>query len=203
LILRLTGGCFPQDYCPTVADFYTGIHSYEGETFKLCVYDTAGSEDYGPLRVLPYVNADLFILCTTLVVPASNDVPHRYCRDLTTRFSDLMYQEVFTYWPKGRDCHILLVGTKSDLRTDPASSAKRKEENLTFLTKEQGEEFAEQIGAMGYVECSALTGEGIDNLQETIFRWRTEQLHRRSVRDKVDRDFRLKNHGSHTKRAVQ
>jgi cell division control protein 42 len=59
----------------------------------------------------------------------------------------------------------LLVGTKTDLRTnlpDVELLAKSKQKPIT---REQGERAAKEYGAYAYIECSSLTQE---NLKETF-----------------------------------
>lgn len=59
---------------------------------------------------------------------------------------------------------ILLVGTKSDLRSDPDMQRKLKEQNQTPVTHQQGAALARQIQAIRYMECSALNQEGIKDV---------------------------------------
>lgn len=56
---------------------------------------------------------------------------------------------------------VVLVGSKIDLRYDQAAleELKKKPENL--LSREDGEKLARELGAVRYVECSSITGEGI------------------------------------------
>jgi cell division control protein 42 len=49
------------------------------------------------------------------------------------------------------------VGTQVDLRDDPVVEDKLKKQKLKAIRKEQGEEMAQSLGAVKYVECSALT----------------------------------------------
>ena len=63
---------------------------------------------------------------------------------------------------------IILIGTKIDLRNDPDVI---EEMEGPVLTYEDGLNFAEEIGAIGYVECSAKTGENLDNVFEEAFRF--------------------------------
>lgn len=51
----------------------------------------------------------------------------------------------------------LLVGTQSDLRHDRTSLNKLTESNVKPITSRQGEKLANELGAVKYVECSALT----------------------------------------------
>jgi len=62
--------------------------------------------------------------------------------------------------------HFLLVGTKADLRTD--SEVLKKVGNP--LTKADGEALAKELGARCYVECSALTQDGLKNVFDESIR---------------------------------
>lgn len=53
----------------------------------------------------------------------------------------------------------VLVGTQIDLRADSKTLA-----NLCPITFEQGKELARQIKAKKYMECSALTGQGLEEV---------------------------------------
>lgn len=53
-----------------------------------------------------------------------------------------------------------LVALKTDLRN----------ENGTYVTYEEGEQLAESINALGYVECSAKTREGLNEVFESAIR---------------------------------
>jgi GTPase SAR1 family protein len=59
---------------------------------------------------------------------------------------------------------IFLVGTMSDMRNDPLLA----KESLTTFTREQGVEVAQSIGAEAYLETSAVTKEGIDEVLKTV-----------------------------------
>ena len=72
-----------------------------------------------------------------------------------------MYTDLF---PPGVQCAFLLVGTKIDLRDDAATIEKLAKNNQKPLSKEMGEKLAEELGAVRYIECSALTQEGVKNV---------------------------------------
>jgi len=51
-----------------------------------------------------------------------------------------------------------------DLRTDPATITNLEKKTKKPISKTQGEKLAADLGAEMYVECSALTGEGMKNV---------------------------------------
>ena len=59
----------------------------------------------------------------------------------------------------------ILVGTKKDLRDAP-----KDEKKTTLVTQEEGRAMATKLGAIDYMECSAITGEGVTELFEAAVR---------------------------------
>jgi GTPase SAR1 family protein len=59
---------------------------------------------------------------------------------------------------------VILVACKKDLRTDPEIIAKLKHEGEKPVTSEVGKQIATQIKADAYMECSAKTREGVQDL---------------------------------------
>ena len=51
----------------------------------------------------------------------------------------------------------LIVGTQTDLRDDPQVREKLAKQRMQPVRKEDGERMAKDLGAIKYVECSALT----------------------------------------------
>lgn len=51
----------------------------------------------------------------------------------------------------------LIVGTQTDLRDDPSVRDKLMKQRMQPVRKEDGERMAKDLGAVKYVECSALT----------------------------------------------
>lgn len=64
------------------------------------------------------------------------------------------FPEVHHHCP-GVPC--LIVGTQVDLRDDPQVKDKLMKQKMSPVTKEMGERMAKELGAVRYVECSALT----------------------------------------------
>jgi Ras family protein A len=58
---------------------------------------------------------------------------------------------------------IILVGLKKDLRKDPVTIEEMQKKSQRFVSSEEALEGAQNIVAKKYLECSSLTGEGVDN----------------------------------------
>ncbi len=69
-------------------------------------------------------------------------------------------------WFPELHCHapgvpIVLVGTGLDLREDPKFLEELRHKGQEPISTPQGEQMRRDIGAVAYVECSALTGKGV------------------------------------------
>ncbi|KAM9511138.1 ras homolog gene family, member Gd isoform 1-T4 [Salvelinus alpinus] len=147
LLISYTTNAFPEEYIPTVFDNYSAQMTVDGRIISLNLWDTAGQEEYDRLRTLSYPQSNVFVICFSIGSPSSHaNVRHKW------------HSEVSHHCPS---VPILLVGTKSDLRNDGETVKKLKEQGLAPITKQQGNSIAKQIGAMKYMECSALTQEGV------------------------------------------
>jgi len=119
-------------------------HSRIGdEPYTLGLFDTAGQEDYDRLRPLSYPQTDVFLVCFSVTSPASYE-----------NVREKWFPEVHHHCP-GVPC--LIVGTQVDLREDPQVRAKLEKQKMQPVSKSDGEKMAKELGAVKYVECSALT----------------------------------------------
>ena len=62
------------------------------------------------------------------------------------------------------------MGLKKDLREDPMAQEEMRKKSLRFTTESDGTTAAREIGARKYLECSSLTGEGVDDVFEAATR---------------------------------
>lgn len=70
----------------------------------------------------------------------------------------------------------LIVGTQVDLRDDPAVLEKLGRQKQRPVPPEAGERLARELGAVKYVECSALTQKGVRSFSFQVASERTYQL---------------------------
>jgi small GTP-binding protein len=140
----------PPDYVPSVVEHYVVKRQWADTEITLQLWDTAGAGDLENVRVLSYTNTDVFLICCSLRDPGSwfnlevNWIP-----------------EITRYVRKPR---FILVGTKKDLRNHDAVRLDLALQGLRMIDSAEGEAKANEIGASGYVECSALDSEGVEEV---------------------------------------
>lgn len=105
---------------------------------------------------LSYPQTDVFLICFSLVSPASFE-------NVRAKW----YPEVRHHCPH---TPILLVGTKLDLRDDKDTIERLRDKKLAPITYPQGLAMAREIGSVKYLECSALTQRGLKTVFDEAIR---------------------------------
>jgi small GTP-binding protein len=148
LLVAYTTGHFPEKYMPTVFDNYTAnVMVGKTQMVNLSLWDTAGQDEYDRLRPLSYAKSDIFILCFSVISPASfENVRNKW------------YPELKHYCP---DVPIVIIGTKTDLRDDDEVIAHLNKLGVQCLTHDDGEKLVKELGASLYLECSAMAMDGL------------------------------------------
>jgi len=151
MLISYTTNSFPGEYVPTVFDNYTANAIIEGSPVNLGLWDTAGSDEYNTLRPLSYPGTDVFVICFSLISPASyNGVKEKWVPEINQHNSGTP---------------IVLVGTKLDLKENP-ETIPTMIGNFEIISSEKGEKLAKEIGAYKYLECSALNQKGLPTVFE-------------------------------------
>jgi len=156
LLISYTTNAFPGEYIPTVFDNYSANVMVDGKPINLGLWDTAGQEDYDRLRPLSYPQTDVFLVCFSVISSSS-------------------FENVKTKWVPEIQHHapnvpILLVGTKSDLRKDDNTIKQLNSRQQSMVTIENAQRMAKEIGAVNFLECSALTQEGLKQVFDDAIR---------------------------------
>jgi len=132
---RYTQGTWVEKYDPTIEDQYTKAVDLDGKALQLEILDTAGQEEYSPLRETFMHTGDGFMLVFSITDDATFE-------DLTTIRDQVLRAHENPKVP------IILVGNKSDLEDDRAVSV------------EEGKKKAEIFNAR-YIEISVCTSRAL------------------------------------------
>uniref|UniRef100_A0A8D8M0G1 Ras-related protein Rac1 n=1 Tax=Cacopsylla melanoneura TaxID=428564 RepID=A0A8D8M0G1_9HEMI len=120
------------------------------------LWDTAGQEEYDRIRPLSYPQSDLILICFSVVDPNSfKNVRNKW------------YPEVSHFCP---DVPFILVGTKIDLREDQEEIDKLLKKKQSPVLYTEGVSMAKEIGAVKYMECSALSQRGLKTIFDEAIR---------------------------------
>ncbi|KAK0642095.1 P-loop containing nucleoside triphosphate hydrolase protein, partial [Cercophora newfieldiana] len=142
LLVTYQGGRFPYSEIPELIDVYN-TELWRGDTrIHLSLWDTDSSSAHDVMRSLAYPDADVIIICYSTIDNKSG------------------YSVEKKWWPEvyyKSTAPIILVGTNIDRRINLAYDEPR-------FTTEQGSQLAARIGAKHFVECSALSQQGIEDV---------------------------------------
>lgn len=151
LVISYTTNGYPTEYVPTAFDNFTVMVVVDGKPVRVQLCDTAGQDELERLRPLCYKNADVFLLCYSVVRPCS-------FRNLANKW----IPDIRRLCP---GAPIVLVGTQVDLREDVQVLINLAQNQERPVGTEEGRRLAHELGATGFAECSALTQK---NLKDTF-----------------------------------
>lgn len=145
LLNVFTRGYFPKVYEPTVFENYIHDIFIDGQQVQLSLWDTAGQEEFDKLRSLSYADTHCIILCFSIDNPDSlSNVKNKWVGEILEHCDGV---------------RLILVALKADLRQvddiQEASHSKR------LVSYEEGVSVAKEIGALRYLECSAMNNRGV------------------------------------------
>lgn len=145
-------GEFPKEYQPTIFENYVAEIRLDGKPVQLALWDTAGQEEYERLRPLSYSKSHVILIAFGIDTPDSlENVAVKWIEEVRSIC--------------GSAIPVILVGCKSDLRPPPDSPLSHN-----YVQPSAGQEMAREIGARAYKECSALRGDGVDDVFEAATR---------------------------------
>jgi GTPase SAR1 family protein len=98
----------------------------------------------------------VFLVCFSVTSPASFE-----------NVREKWFPEVHHHCP-GVPC--LIVGTQTDLRDDAGVRDKLARQKMSPIRKEDGDRMAKELGAVKYVECSALTQYKLKDVFDEVHR---------------------------------
>ena len=155
LFVRYTKGEYPS-YCfsPSPWEEYAATLTVNGEPYTLEMYNMAGDDEYDRFKPLIYQNADVIMLCFSVVDPCSYE-----------NITEKWWPELHNFCP---NVSIVLVGMKLDLRDDKFTLRDLKAKHERPITHNEGLEMQHKIGAVAYLECSALTKEGVQKVFHAV-----------------------------------
>lgn len=140
LIHRIVNNTFDSNYSETIGvDFLTKTIYKDNQILKVEFWDTAGQEKFKSLMPSYIRNCSVAVI----IFDISRQKTFEHVRD----WVKIVREE-------GQTIECIVVGNKTDLTREVIIG--------------EGKELAEELG-LGYVESSALNGEGIDVIANNIF----------------------------------
>uniref|UniRef100_A0A3Q4HD18 Rho family GTPase 3a n=1 Tax=Neolamprologus brichardi TaxID=32507 RepID=A0A3Q4HD18_NEOBR len=134
-----------SSYVPTVFENYTASFEIDTQRIELSLWDTSGSPYYDNVRPLSYPDSDAVLICFDISRPETLDSVMKKWKG-----------EIQEFCPNTK---MLLVGCKSDLRTDLSTLVElSNHRSLPCLIDPCESVMAKQISAP-YIECSAQQSE--------------------------------------------
>ncbi|KAH8824411.1 P-loop containing nucleoside triphosphate hydrolase protein [Flagelloscypha sp. PMI_526] len=158
LLTRFVVGIFPEVYVPVVSENFVAEVKLDGRDVELALWDTMGQDCELGDRLRPLTYAD----CHVVLLAYSIDYP-----DSFDNIQERWISELREFIPK---VPIIVVGCKKDLRDDERRLKELARHYQRPISFDEGLAIALKIGAGQFLECSAKTGDGVDEVFETAAR---------------------------------
>ncbi|KAJ6114808.1 GTP-binding protein RHO3 [Penicillium sp. IBT 16267x] len=127
---------------PTVFENYVHDIFVDNVHMELSLWDTAGQEEFDRLRALSYEDTHVLMLCFSI--------------DSSDSFENVGSKWIAEINENCPGVKVVLTALKCDLRKDDEMN-----DNPSAITFDQGLAKAKEIGAVKYLECSAVQNRGI------------------------------------------
>ncbi|KAJ8271711.1 hypothetical protein COCON_G00105700 [Conger conger] len=165
LLVRFTSETFPDCYKPTVYE-NTGVEVFmDGIQISLGLWDTAGNDTFRGIRPMSYQQADVVLLCYSVANHTSfANVRHKWINEIRGHLPQVP---------------VLVVATQTDQREMGSSRAH-------CLSSSEGKRLAQDIRAKGYLECSAISNRGVQQVFECAVRTAINKARKRERRRLFD-----------------
>ncbi|XP_037027455.1 uncharacterized protein LOC119068114 [Bradysia coprophila] len=150
LIFSYLENKFVDQHIPTASDIYNFEVQVNETPVQVTLCDTAGQDSLDQLRQLSYPDCDVFLLCFSVIRPASF---HAIKRKWAPTFHKTK-------------ASLLLVGTQSDLRTNSQVIASLKKQGQCPVSANDAWDLATSIGAE-FIETSSRNNLGVKDAFDT------------------------------------
>ncbi|KAG5848280.1 rho-related GTP-binding protein RhoH [Anguilla rostrata] len=165
LLVRFTSETFPESYKPTVYE-NTGVEVFmDGVQISLGLWDTAGNDTFRGIRPMSYQQADVVLLCYSVANHTSfANVRHKWICEVREHLPQVP---------------VLVVATQTDQREMGPHRA-------NCLSSSEGKRLAQDLRAKGYLECSAISNRGVQQVFECAVRTAINKARKRERRRLFD-----------------
>ncbi|XP_031566767.1 rho-related GTP-binding protein RhoE-like [Actinia tenebrosa] len=167
---------FPEVYEATVFNSLSSEVEVEEERIELSLWDTSGQPEFDHVRPLSYKGSDVVMICFDISRPETlESVSTKW----TTEAKEMCV-----------DKPIVLVGCKTDLRSDICVVSELAKSRRIPVTYQQGCEMAKLIDSVLYLECSSKTKDKhlIDVFEVCTLTALGKTIHKKRYKPKMTHD---------------